>query len=91
MLNFNSLHSAENTLTGIERMHMIRKGQMTLAEGVQMTFAEQFTHWQHKFTQFSGPHAHWSKFYISQINATEPEMLRQCFNPLKLLKQLKTL
>ena len=42
MLNFKSFRSARNTLAGIELMHMIRKGQMTLAEGVQMTFAAQF-------------------------------------------------
>jgi len=42
MLNFKSFPSARNTLAGIELMHMIRKGQMTLAEGIQMTFAEQF-------------------------------------------------
>jgi len=42
MRNFKSFRPARNTLAGIELMHMIRKGQMVLVKGVQMTFAEQF-------------------------------------------------
>lgn len=42
MLNFKSFRSARNTLAGIELMHMIRKGQMIVAEENQMSFAEQF-------------------------------------------------
>ena len=42
MLNFKSFRSASNTLAGIELMHMIRKGQMIVAEDNLMSFAEQF-------------------------------------------------
>lgn len=42
MLNFKSFRSARNTLAGIELMHMIRKGQMIVAEENPMSFAEQF-------------------------------------------------
>lgn len=42
MLNFKSFRSARNTLAGIELMHMIRKGQMIIAEENPMSFAEQF-------------------------------------------------
>ena len=42
MLNFKSFRSARNTLAGIELMHMIRKGQMIVAEENSMSFAEQF-------------------------------------------------
>ena len=42
MLNFKSFHSVRSVLAGIELMHMIRKGQMIIAEGNKMSFAEQF-------------------------------------------------
>ena len=42
MLGFKSFRSARNVLMGIELMHMIRKGQMLIAGGDKMTFAEQF-------------------------------------------------
>ena len=41
MLRFKSFRSARNVLAGIELMHMIRKGQMMIAGGDNMTFAEQ--------------------------------------------------
>jgi len=42
MLGFKSFHAAQCTLTGIELMHLLRKGQ--LADGVEqgLTTAEQF-------------------------------------------------
>ncbi|MEB0136851.1 DDE-type integrase/transposase/recombinase [Actimicrobium sp. CCC2.4] len=42
MRNVKSVRSSQNTLAGIELMHMIRKGQMILAHRIQMTFAKQF-------------------------------------------------
>ena len=42
MLGFKSFQSAKNVLAGIELMHMIRKGQMIVTEGVKRSFAEQF-------------------------------------------------
>ena len=42
MLGFKSFRSARNVLAGIELMHMIRKGQMLIAGGDKMTFADQF-------------------------------------------------
>jgi len=42
VLNFKSVRSASNVLTGIEPMHMIRKGQMIIAEGNKMFSTEQF-------------------------------------------------
>jgi putative transposase len=42
MLNFKSFRSARNILAGIELMHMIRKGQMIIAEENPMSLAEQF-------------------------------------------------
>jgi transposase-like protein len=41
MLNFKSFRSARNVLAGIELTHMIRKGQMIIAEENQMSFAVQ--------------------------------------------------
>jgi putative transposase len=42
MLGFKSFHAAQCTLTGVELLHMLRKGQ--LAGGVEqgLTAAEQF-------------------------------------------------
>jgi transposase-like protein len=37
-----SFHSAKNILTGIELMHMIRKGQLIMEGGDEISFAEQF-------------------------------------------------
>ena len=42
MLGFKSFRAASNVLAGIELMHMIRKDQMFVAEGVELSFAEQF-------------------------------------------------
>ena len=42
MLNFKSFRSAKNVLTGIELMHMIRKVQLLLEGGIEMSFADQF-------------------------------------------------
>jgi len=42
MPGFKSFRSAGKVLAGIELMHMIRKGQMTITEGVKRSFAEQF-------------------------------------------------
>jgi len=42
MLNFKSFRSARNVLAGIELMHMIRKGQMVVADENPMSFAKQF-------------------------------------------------
>ena len=42
MLGFKSFHAARRVLAGIELMHMIRKGQMNVTEGENLSFAEQF-------------------------------------------------
>ena len=42
MLNFKSFRSAKCVLTGIELMHMIRKGQFLLQGCIKLSFAEQF-------------------------------------------------
>ncbi|GJL70912.1 MAG: hypothetical protein NMNS01_01110 [Nitrosomonas sp.] len=42
MLGFKSFQSAKNVLSGIELMHMIRKGQLMMEEAEKMSFAEQF-------------------------------------------------
>jgi transposase-like protein len=42
MMGFKSFHAARNVLAGIELMHMIRKGQMMVMEGVKRSCAEQF-------------------------------------------------
>jgi putative transposase len=42
MMGFKSLPAARKVLAGIELMHMIRKGQMIVAEGENMSFADQF-------------------------------------------------
>jgi len=42
MLGFQSFQSAKNVLTGIELMHMIRKGRLMLEDDSEMSFAEQF-------------------------------------------------
>ena len=34
--------AASNVLTGIELMHMIRKGQMIVTKGDELSFADQF-------------------------------------------------
>ena len=39
---FQVLPPARNVLVGIERMHMIRKGQMITPEGADLSFADQF-------------------------------------------------
>jgi putative transposase len=52
MLNFKSFRSAKCVLTGIELMHMIRKGQLLLQGCIKLSFAEQFMHWQGKSVLF---------------------------------------
>ncbi len=42
MMGFKSFRAARNVLAGIELMHMIRKGQMIVAEGEELSFADQF-------------------------------------------------
>jgi transposase-like protein len=42
MLNFKSFRAARNVLTGIELMHMIRKGQLLLEGGLEISLADQF-------------------------------------------------
>ena len=42
MLSFQSFQAAKNVLAGIELMHMIRKGQLMIEDGNQMSFADQF-------------------------------------------------
>mgnify|MGYP007026481994 CR=1 FL=1 len=42
MLGFKSFGSARRTLRGIELMHMIKKGQMILADGKALSAADQF-------------------------------------------------
>ena len=42
MLNFKSFRAAKCVLAGIELMHMIRKGQMTIPSCGGMSFADQF-------------------------------------------------
>ncbi len=42
MLGFKSFWAAQNTLAGIELMHMIRKGQLQSDGGEEQTLAEQF-------------------------------------------------
>jgi hypothetical protein len=40
--NLEEMMLERNVLAGIELMHMIRKGQMVVMEGVKYSFAEQF-------------------------------------------------
>jgi len=42
MLNFKSFRAARNVLAGIELMHMIRKGQLLVEGGIELSFADQF-------------------------------------------------
>lgn len=42
MLNFKSFRAARNDLVGIELMHMIRKDQLLLEGGIELSFANQF-------------------------------------------------
>ena len=42
MLGFNTFHSARRTLCGIERMQMIKKGQMIVVTGQELSPTEQF-------------------------------------------------
>lgn len=41
MLNFKSFRAATNVLADIELMHMIRKGQLLLKGGIELSFADQ--------------------------------------------------
>jgi len=43
MLNFKSFRSAGLVLTGIEPMHMIRKGHFTIDGAEAMSFADKFS------------------------------------------------
>ena len=42
MLGFKSFHAAKKVLSGIELMHMIRKGQLNMGGCEEISFAEQF-------------------------------------------------
>ena len=42
MLNFKSLRAAHCVLSGVEFMHMIRKGQFAINSTDAMSFADQF-------------------------------------------------
>ena len=43
MLGFKSCDAAQDTLAGIERMHMLKKGQLVVEDAVEgLTPAEQF-------------------------------------------------
>ena len=42
MMGFKSFRAAYNVLAGIELMHMIRKGQMIVVKGDELSFADQF-------------------------------------------------
>ena len=43
MLGFKAFEAAQRTLVGIELMHMLKKGQLVIADGVEgLTPAEQF-------------------------------------------------
>jgi len=42
MLGFKSFRSAGSVLTGIELIHMIRRGQLAIDGAVAMSFADQF-------------------------------------------------
>ena len=42
MLDFKSFRAARNVLAGIELMHMIRKDQLVLEGGTELSFADQF-------------------------------------------------
>ena len=42
MLNFKSLRAARNILAGIERMHMIRKGQLLLQGCIKLSSRDKF-------------------------------------------------
>ncbi len=42
MLNFKSLRSASAVRAGVERMHMIRKGQLAIHGADAMSFVAQF-------------------------------------------------
>jgi len=42
MMGFKSFRAASNVLAGIELMHMIRKGQMIVTKGDELSFADQF-------------------------------------------------
>ena len=42
MLNFKPFRAAKSILAGIELMHMIRKGQLLLKGGIELSFADQF-------------------------------------------------
>ncbi|MBC7404728.1 MAG: IS6 family transposase, partial [Cytophaga sp.] len=42
MLGFKSVHAAKSSLTGIDLMHMIRKGQLMFGGTEEMSFADQF-------------------------------------------------
>ena len=42
MLNFKSFQAAKSVLAGIELIHMIRKGQLLLEGGIELSFTDQF-------------------------------------------------
>ena len=51
MLGFKSYNAAKCVLTGIELMHMIRKGQFRIKGCEKMSFSEQNMRWQDNFVQ----------------------------------------
>ncbi len=54
MLNFKSFQSAKRVLSGIELIHMIRKGQLKLKGCTEMPLPTNFTGWQGKSVQSEG-------------------------------------
>jgi transposase-like protein len=72
MFGCKSFQSAKNILSGIEIMHMIRKGQMIMEGADQMSFAEQFMLWQDNCVKTNCTSDKIRQIPDSVINATEP-------------------
>ena len=70
MLGFHSFRSARVTLQGIERMHMIKKGQMIMAEGPSLSAAEPVLFPGRLIPSRKG------QARLSETNATQPFALR---------------
>jgi hypothetical protein len=72
MLGFKSLVAAQYTRTGIELVHMLKKGQMVVEEGAEgLTPAEQFYTLAASSPAEQGSLDHASKF------ATQPYVVRE--------------
>jgi hypothetical protein len=69
MLGFKSFRSARITLAGVELMHMLKKGQMINDDEHGLSVAKLF---YSLAASFRPPTA---RLCVSQINATEPEIL----------------